>query len=198
MPRVWHLAVCALLPLVAGCAQEDLRYASFIDNGHRLPPVPISNLSDEFHRHVIDYKSDRQPGTIIVDTNAKFLYLVMPNRKAMRYGIAVGAEAFSWKGTARVAEMKKWPTWTPPPDMIKREPELAQYAGGVEPSIANPLGARALYLYNGKGDTGFRIHGTPEWTSIGRAKSSGCIRLINQDIIDLYDRVERDATVIVL
>ncbi len=178
--------------------QDDPRYASFTDDGHRLPPVPISNLSGEFHRHEIEYKSEYKPGTIVVDTNTKFLYLVMPNRKAMRYGIAVGGEAYSWKGHARVAQMKKWPVWTPPSDMIKREPELAQYAGGVEPSIANPLGARALYLFNGKGDTGYRIHGTPEWTSIGRAKSSGCIRMINQDVIDLYDRVELGATVIVL
>jgi lipoprotein-anchoring transpeptidase ErfK/SrfK len=135
---------------------------------------------------------------VIVDPKDKFLYLVMPEGKAMRYGIGVGREGFEWSGTTRIAMKREWPTWTPPSEMIKRQPELAKWRGGQPGGLSNPLGARALYLFNKGGDTGYRLHGTPEWNSIGRAMSSGCVRLINQDIIDLYDRVEIGAKVIVI
>ena len=143
------------------------------------------------------YQTDEAPGTIIVDTQAKFLYYIMPDGKAMRYGIGVGREGFGWSGTARVAMKREWPTWTPPSAMIKRQPELAKFRNGMDPGLKNPLGARALYLFNKGGDTGYRLHGTPEWWTIGKAMSSGCIRLMNQDIIDLYDRAEQGAKVIV-
>ena len=115
----------------------------------------------------------------------------------MRYGIGVGREGFEWKGTTRIAMKREWPVWTPPPAMIRRQPELKKWAGGQPPGVSNPLGARALYLYRGGSDSGYRLHGTPQWASIGQAMSSGCIRLMNQDIIDLYERADIGAKVIV-
>ena len=133
----------------------------------------------------------------MVETGEKWLYLVLEDDKALRYGIGVGREGFEWAGTARIAMKREWPTWTPPSAMIGRQPELAKWRGGMPPGLSNPLGARALYLFNRGGDTGYRLHGTPEWRSIGKAMSSGCIRLMNQDIIDLYNRTEVGAKVIV-
>lgn len=173
-------------------------YGSRTDAGYVLPAVPIYKVDRKYHRQIVSYNTAEKPGTIIVDTNAKFLYFVMPEGKAMRYGIGVGREGFEWRGTARVALKREWPTWTPPAEMIKRQPELVKWAKGQPPGLMNPLGARALYLFNKNGDTGYRLHGTPEWHSIGKAMSSGCIRLMNQDIIDLYNRAEVGAKVIVL
>lgn len=173
-------------------------YGSRTDAGYVLPAVPIYKVDRKYHRQIVSYDTAEKPGTIIVDTNAKFLYFVMPEGKAMRYGIGVGREGFEWRGTARVALKREWPTWTPPAEMIKRQPELVKWAKGQPPGLMNPLGARALYLFNKNGDTGYRLHGTPEWHSIGKAMSSGCIRLMNQDIIDLYNRAEVGAKVIVL
>ena len=138
-----------------------------------------------------------KPNTIIVDTSSKHLYYVMEDGKAMRYGIGIGRDGFEWSGKARVAAKRKWPTWTPPPAMIGRQPELAKYRKGMKPGLTNPLGARALYLHNRNGDTGYRLHGSPEWWSIGKAVSSGCIRLMNQDIIDLYERTDVGTKVVV-
>ena len=173
-------------------------YGARTDAGYQLPAIPIYKVDRKYQRQMVRYDTAEQPGTIVIDTNEKFLYLVMPDGKAMRYGIGVGREGFEWKGTAKVALKREWPTWTPPREMIQRQPELAKYANGMEPGLTNPLGARALYLFNKGGDTGYRLHGTPEWNSIGKAMSSGCIRLMNQDIIDLYSRAEVGAKVIVL
>ncbi len=172
-------------------------YGSKTDAGYRLPSIPIHKIPEKFRRQLIHYETKEKPGTIIVDTKNKFLYFVMDDNKAMRYGIGVGREGFEWSGTARIASKREWPVWTPPPAMIGRQPELAKYRGGMPPGLNNPLGARALYLHNGRGDTGYRLHGSPEWWSIGQAMSSGCIRLMNQDIIDLYNRAEVGAKVIV-
>ncbi|WP_274626622.1 L,D-transpeptidase [Arvimicrobium flavum] len=190
--------------LLAGCTMDGtLRtfsgsYGSKMDAGYHLPSIPIYKVDKKYHRQVVRYETGEKPGTIIVDTGAKFLYFVMPDGQAMRYGIGVGREGFEWKGTSRIAMKREWPVWTPPAEMIKRQPELAKWRGGMPPGLGNALGARALYLYNKGGDTGYRLHGTPEWNSIGKAMSSGCIRLINQDIIDLYDRAETGAKVIVI
>ena len=147
---------------------------------------------------MVNLDTREKPGTIIVDTGEKHLYFVMPEGRAMRYGIGVGREGFEWRGTARVALKREWPVWTPPVEMIRRQPELAKWRGGQPPGPTNALGARALYLFNKGGDSGYRLHGTPEWSSIGKAMSSGCIRLIeNQDIIDLYERASVGAKVIV-
>jgi lipoprotein-anchoring transpeptidase ErfK/SrfK len=193
----------ALATALAGCTTDRMPsmftndYGGRIDAGYQLPSIPISKVPAQYRRQVVRYQTNEKPGTIIVDTSAKHLYFVMPEGKAMRYGIGVGREGFEWRGTARIALKREWPTWTPPAAMIKRQPELAQYAGGMEPGLSNPLGARAMYLFNKGGDSGYRLHGTPEWASIGRAMSSGCIRLMNQDIIDLYDRAKVGAKVIV-
>ncbi|WP_028032207.1 L,D-transpeptidase [Chelativorans sp. J32] len=196
-------AVLGLSAVLAGCSIDGTQriftseYGSVKDAGYQLPRIPISKVPRQYHRQIVTYQTDEKPGTIIVDTTEKFLYFVMDGGKAMRYGIGVGREGFSWSGTARVALKREWPTWTPPAAMIKRQPELAKWAGGMPPGLSNPLGARALYLFNKGGDTGYRLHGTPEWWSIGQAMSSGCIRLLNQDIIDLYNRAEVGAKVIV-
>ncbi len=173
-------------------------YRARVDSGYQLPAIPIYKVDKKFHRQVVSYETAEEPGTIIVDTGAKFLYFVMGDGKAMRYGIGVGREGFEWKGSARIAAKREWPVWTPPAAMIKRKPELARWSGGMPPGPDNALGARAMYLYNKGGDTGYRLHGTPEWFSIGKAMSSGCIRLMNQDIIDLYNRADVGAKVIVL
>ena len=195
-------AALGLATLLAGCTTDGSMmfsnaYGSKKDAGYQLPSIPVAKVPREYRRQVVTYPTSEKPGTVIVDTGTKHLYFVMPNGKAMRYGIGVGRQGFEWKGTARVALKREWPVWTPPAAMIKRQPELAKYRGGMPPGLNNALGARALYLFNKGGDTGYRLHGTPEWASIGRAMSSGCIRLINQDIIDLYDRVEVGAKVIV-
>lgn len=172
-------------------------YSARTDAGYRLPSIPILKVPARFRRQTVRYETNEAPGTIVVDTAAKFLYFVLPNGKAVRYGIGVGREGFEWHGTARVAVKREWPVWTPPAAMIKRKPELAKFAGGMDPGPNNALGARALYLYNKGGDSGYRLHGTPEWWSIGKAMSSGCVRMLNQDIIDLYDRADIGAKVIV-
>ncbi len=176
-------------------------YGSVKDAGYRIPAVPISKVKDRYHRQIVSYRTQEKPGTIIVDTPNRYLYFVLPGRKAVRYGIGVGKAGFAWEGEAYIAWKQAWPKWTPPKEMIERKPELARYGkDGMKPGLSNPLGARALYLFNEDGeDTLFRLHGTPEWNSIGTAASSGCIRLMNQDIIDLYDRVRpgRGAKVVV-
>jgi lipoprotein-anchoring transpeptidase ErfK/SrfK len=197
------VAGLALATAVSGCSTFgsykvfSSDYGSRTDAGYRLPSIPIYKVPKQYHRQIVAYDGGEKPGTIIVDTTDKFLYFVLPEGQAVRYGIGVGREGFEWKGTARVAAKREWPVWTPPAEMIRRQPELAKYRGGMKPGITNALGARALYLYNKRGDTGYRLHGTPEWASIGKAMSSGCIRLMNQDIIDLYNRAEVGAKVIV-
>lgn len=201
--RVLKLTTAIFLAgALAGCstvggAFYTASYSSVTDAGYVVPAIPSEKIPAQYRRQIVKYPTDEKPGTIIVDTREKFLYFIMPEGKAMRYGIGVGRDGFGWSGTARVAMKREWPTWTPPAAMIKRQPELAKYRNGMDPGLRNPLGARALYLYNKGGDTGYRIHGTPEWWSIGKAMSSGCIRLMNQDIMDLYDRTEQGAKVIV-
>jgi lipoprotein-anchoring transpeptidase ErfK/SrfK len=198
------LAFLGFLTALTGCttggtvAVFSSDYGARRDMGYALPTIPISRVPERYHRQMVRYRTDEKPGTIIVDTKSKYLYLVMPEGRAMRYGIGVGREGFEWKGAARVAMKREWPVWTPPSEMIARQPELEKWRKGQPPGLTNPLGARALYLFNKDGDTGYRLHGTPEWSSIGKAMSSGCIRLINQDIIDLYNRAEVGAKVVVL
>jgi lipoprotein-anchoring transpeptidase ErfK/SrfK len=140
-----------------------------------------------------------QPGTVIVDTRDRVLYYTMEGGEAIRYGVAVGKEGFSWAGIAQVGRKTEWPRWTPPASMIKRRPELAKFANGMPGGIPeNPLGARALYLFADGRDTLFRIHGTNEPQSIGNAASSGCIRMLNEEVVELYDRVHIGTKVIVL
>ncbi|WP_026608221.1 L,D-transpeptidase [Methylocapsa acidiphila] len=146
-------------------------------------------------RTVVNDPTGERAGTITIDTKNRYLYLSMDGGKAMRYDVGVGREGFAWQGRAYIGRRAEWPTWTPPAAMLKRRPDLPRVMKG---SIANPLGARAMYLYNGHGDTMFRIHGTNEPDTIGQAVSSGCIRLLNDDVVDLYQRVKIGAPVIVL
>jgi lipoprotein-anchoring transpeptidase ErfK/SrfK len=141
-------------------------------------------------REEINYDGKYAPGTIIVDTGERVLYYVLKNKKAIRYGVGVGREGFSWSGVSHVSRKAEWPGWTPPGEMRQRQPWLPSYVPGGE---GNPLGARALYL----GATLYRIHGTNEAQTIGRAVSSGCIRMLNKDVIDLYERVRIGAKVVV-
>lgn len=188
-------------PTEPGSPVPDV-YGKIIDNGFQLPAIPIQKLDKKFHRQIVDFQTKESPGTIIVNTRERFLYYVLSGGKAIRYGIGVGKQGFAWSGTAYVAWKQEWPTWHPPKEMASRKPEVAKYVeDGMNPGVTNPLGARAMYLFNEKGqDTLFRLHGTPEWSSIGTAASSGCIRLINQDVIDLYSRVRpgRNTKVVVI
>ena len=204
--RLNSLLVAAGLVLataLAGCSTDGTTtmftsdYGSRKDMGYQIPAVPVMKVPSQYRRQVVKYQTTEKPGTIIVETCTKHLDYIMPNGKAVRYGIGVGKEGFEWKGTTRIAMKKEWPVWTPPPAMIKRRPDLAKWSGGMPGGPQNALGARAMYLYNKGGDSGYRLHGTPEWFSIGKAMSSGCIRLINQDVIDLYNRAEVGAKVIV-
>jgi lipoprotein-anchoring transpeptidase ErfK/SrfK len=165
-----------------------------------IPAVELGRIPPQFYRQQVAMPRSLpgKPGTIVVDPGDKFLYLVQEDDMALRYGIGVGREGFDWSGGATVGSKQQWPKWFPPPEMVARDPKAAPYANGMEGGINNPLGARALYLYQGKKDTLFRIHGTNEPWSIGQAVSSGCIRLLNQDIIDLYDRVPIGTSVVVL
>lgn len=164
-------------------------YAAITDGGHKLPAIPHEKLDKRFLRQVVIDPSLSKPGTIVVDSNAKFLYFVVENGKAIRYGVSLGKAGFEWVGSANVEYKKAWPIWTPPPEMIERKPELGQYANGMPPGPQSPLGARALYLFRNGQDTMYRLHGTPEWSSIGKNASSGCVRMLNQDVIDLFSRV---------
>jgi lipoprotein-anchoring transpeptidase ErfK/SrfK len=151
-----------------------------------------------FQRQVVRFRTAEKPGTIIIDGNQHFLYLVQPNQTAIRYGIGVGRDGFGWAGIVRVGRTAEWPTWTPPAEMVARDPNAAKWAGGQPGGPDNPLGARALYLYEGDRDTIYRIHGTPEPWTMGLNVSSGCIRMVNDDIIDLHSRIQVGAKVIVL
>jgi len=146
-------------------------------------------------RTLVEDPTGQAPGTITVDTKNRHLYLSLPDGRAIRYGVGVAREGFAWNGQTRIGRMAQWPDWTPPAAMLKRRPHLPRHMEGGE---NNPLGARALYLYSGERDTMFRIHGSNEPWSIGQAVSSGCIRMLNEDVSDLFDRVKLGAQVVVL
>lgn len=174
-------------------------YLATMDAGIAIPALPVEKIPEAYRRQVVAYETDQAPGTIIINPKTKLLYYVLGKNKAIRYGIAVGKSGFEWSGEAIVAEKKPWPRWIPPKEMIARKPELAKFDEVGQPGgPTNPLGARAIYLTSGGRDYGYRIHGTPEWQSIGRNASSGCIRMINQDVLDLYSRVQGGEKVIVL
>lgn len=173
-------------------------YAAKPDGSFVVPAVPVDKIPPHLIRQEVAYETTDAPGTVIIDPTNKTLHLVTAPGKALRYGIAVGKDGFQWAGEALITNRRHWPTWTPPPEMIARKPELEKWKDGQPGGPTNPLGARALYLTTGGVDYGFRIHGTPEWNSIGRNASSGCFRMINQDVMDLYNRVPDGAKVVVL
>ena len=175
------------------------RYAAITDEPFPVEAVDPRDLKARNVRQVVDYPTKEPPGTLVVDPHGRFLYLVMEGGKAMRYGVGVGKAGFEFTGEAMVARKASWPRWTPTPDMIRRDPERnGRWAGGMPGGDRNPLGARALYLFKDGKDTLYRIHGTTEPWSIGEAVSSGCIRMLNQDVIDLHRRVPTGTKVVVL
>lgn len=200
------LAACVPDPSVNGAGlatppagkTDDGAYVARKDGAFSIPAIPLEKLPPEYRRQTVVFQTDEAPGTIIINPGARYLHFVTGKNKAIRYGIAVGKAGFEWSGVANVTDRKQWPTWTPPPEMIARKPELLKFEKGQPGGLTNPLGARALYLTSNGVDYGYRIHGTPEWQSIGSNASSGCIRMINQDVIDLFSRVPAGAKVIVL
>lgn len=153
-----------------------------------IPAVKAEYLVERNQRQRVAYNGPERPGTIVVDPYARFLYHVLEGGEAMRFGIAVGKEGLGYRGTGVISRKAEWPAWTPTANMIRREPELyGPVRNGLPGGLDNPLGTRALYLYRNGRDTMYRIHGTMEPASIGKATSAGCIRLFNQDILDLYD-----------
>ncbi|WP_414471909.1 L,D-transpeptidase [Microvirga sp. M2] len=180
-------------PLTTGSVQSGTQVAT-LPQTYSDPGYDNSidyAISPEFQRQVVSYRGSETPGTIVVDTNDKFLYLVQPGGRAIRYGIGVGRPGFEWAGRKTVSMKREWPDWRPPSDMLRRRPDLPRYMKG---GIDNPLGARALYL----GSSLYRIHGTNEPHTIGQAVSSGCIRMLNEDVVDLYSRVKVGTSVIVI
>ena len=212
LSRVRFLTLFLLPVLLAGCATTTVMpikrgpdpamvalYGPRPDERFPLPATDISKVDPRFLRQQVAYQTPEPPGTIVVDTEDRFLYLVQEGGMAMRYGIGVGKAGLAFEGSAHVGRKAEWPRWTPTQSMIEREPERnLQWAGGMEPGLTNPLGPRALYLHKDGQDTLYRIHGTTEAWSIGKAVSSGCIRLFNPDIIDLYGRVPTGSRVVVL
>lgn len=172
--------------------------------GCTAAPPPTLQADPAFARKVVAYPSPEPPGTIIVDPGAHFLYLVQPGGQAIRYGVGVGAEGFGWSGIATIHSKQEWPDWYPPAEMLERKPELKPHMVQLQSGLGmpggpdNPIGARAMYLWQGNKDTLYRIHGTNDPTTIGTNVSSGCIRLTNEDIVDLYNRTPVGTKVIVL
>ena len=203
MPRSGvALVVVGLVGLMlGGCMQTTLApstTANFTPRDRQLlahPPYARADIPESFRRHIVDYSRKEAPGTILVDTEARYLYYVQPGGKAIRYGVAVGEEAQAFSGVATVGRMTEWPDWIPTREIQAR---LGPYPARVPGGPANPLGARALYLFEGNRDTLYRIHGTNQPEYIGQAISSGCIRMTNEDVIDLFDRVKPGAIVVVL
>ena len=183
------LVLGSLALMVSGCLSAETISSAF---------APRLGLDPRFRRQRVNYSGSEPPGTIVVDTSQRFLYAVETDGLATRYGVGVGEQGLSFKGTATVGRKAEWPSWTPTASMMKRKPRLVQYAGGVPGGPNNPLGARALYLYQGGRDTHFRVHGTDEPWTIGTEVSNGCIRLTNDDIIDLYERTHLGTTVVVI
>ncbi|MGA7530484.1 MAG: L,D-transpeptidase [Pseudolabrys sp.] len=191
-------AIVAGLPLLlAGCAGGN--YGTMSDGGFTTPAIDVTTLDPSLMRAEVAWRGKEKPGSIVVNVPQRRLYLVEANGKAVRYAVGVGrTEGTNFRGSAVIGRKEKWPHWTPTAHMMAAMPRYRRYAGGIDGGPDNPLGARALYLYRDGHDTFFRLHGTTEPESIGQAVSSGCIRLFNQDIIDLYNRVPVGTHVTVL
>jgi len=195
-----RLYVCVLLlaslamPMPQAFAQrttfQSLQAQAGGDQPGLIPDAADEELSPELARQVVSYRTTETPGTIVVHTSERFLYVIQPGGRALRYGIGVGRDGFQWQGLLRISRKQEWPDWHPPAEMIERQPYLPRFMAG---GPGNPLGARALYL----GNTVYRIHGTNAPQTIGTAVSSGCFRLVNPDVIDLYDRIAVGTKVVV-
>ena len=195
-------------PPAPALSAPALMYAAVVDGGHSIPAAPWQKIDKRYLRQVVSDPTGEAPGTVVVDTGNHFLYFVQRFGKAMRYGVGLGRQGFDWSGNGIIEWKQPWPRWHPPAEMIARQPKLEKYAttydpktkewlGGMAPGINNPLGARGLYIYQNGKDTLYRLHGSPEWWTIGKSVSSGCVRMINQDVIDLYERVAPKSPILV-
>jgi lipoprotein-anchoring transpeptidase ErfK/SrfK len=196
------IAVAVLGLLLGGCVTqstlEPSSEANLKPRDRQLlanAPYQQAQIPEPYRRHIVNYHRKEAAGTIVIDSDARYLYYVLPQGQAIRYGVTVGDEALTFSGVAKVGNMQEWPNWTPTPDIKKRLGNIPAFVSG---GPHNPLGARAIYLYEGNRDTLFRIHGTNQPEYIGHAISSGCIRLTNEDVIDLYNRVKIGAPVVVI
>ncbi len=201
------LAGFTALQLRAASAQEvdaEEIYGPVKDEPFPVKGIDVNRVNPRFLRTLVEYPTEQPPGTIIIDPMSHFLYLVIDNGQAIRYGVGVGREGFLWSGQAQIGAKREWPDWYPPKEMFERQPEIMsamsklQSGMGMHGGSGNPLGARAMYLYRDGRDTLFRIHGTVEPYTIGTSVSSGCIRMMNQDVLDLYSRVDVGTKVVVL
>jgi lipoprotein-anchoring transpeptidase ErfK/SrfK len=187
--------------LLGGCMPATLEPASDVNLTPRdkkllaNAPYARASIPMAYQRAIVQYHRKEAPGSIIVDTDARYLYYVLPDKRAIRYGVTVGEDALSWYGIARVGRKEEWPSWTPTAETKKRLGDIPNFVQG---GPHNPMGARGIYLFQGSKDTLFRIHGTNQPEYIGQAISSGCIRMTNEDVIDLYNRVKMGSIVVVL
>jgi lipoprotein-anchoring transpeptidase ErfK/SrfK len=193
----WSASLAALFMVSAVAPAASQRGPQVIYAQDELPDeetpgvVPQQqDASPQFQKQVVFFRSNEEPGTIIIHTSERFLYLVLGNNRALRYGVGVGRDGFTWMGLHKITRKAEWPDWRPPPEMIERQPYLPRFMAG---GPGNPLGARALYI----GTTIYRIHGTNQPHTIGHAVSSGCFRMVNNDVVDLFDRVPVGTRVIV-
>jgi lipoprotein-anchoring transpeptidase ErfK/SrfK len=194
-----RLATAVATPVRATIPADVLAlYAARPEEEFPVPAADISMLEPRYWRQEVDNPTGEPEGRVVVDTVNYVLYFTMPNGRAMRYGVGLGRAGFEWSGEGHIAYKRKWPVWTPPAEMIDRQPELEIYRRGQPPGLLNALGARALYIHQGNRDTLYRIHGTMDVATIGKAVSSGCVRLLFHDVIDLYDRVPNGAPIVVL
>lgn len=193
-----------MMPPVAEFTPEPqipLMYAAMPYEQFPIPEVDISKVDQKWWRTEVDYPTGEKVGTVVVDTPNRYLYHVRSNGQATRYGVGVGRDGFAWAGQGHIAYKREWPRWRPPNEMVARQPELEPYSidnGGMPPGLNNPLGSRALYIHEGNRDTIYRIHGTPEFSTIGKSVSSGCIRMLNQDVIHLADNVRDGSAIVVI
>jgi lipoprotein-anchoring transpeptidase ErfK/SrfK len=190
---------------LAGCASDGMSlaeaqklYGPAPDEKFPIPAVDVAKIDAKYYRRTVSYDSDEAPGTIIVDPKNYYVYRIEGDGKATRYGANVGRSGFLWSGEAYVGRKAEWPVWTPPREMIQRQPEAAKYAGGMKPGLENPLGARTLYLYQNDKYTLFTIYSTSDPETIGTNLTSGCTGLLSQDMIDLYSRTPLKTKVVVL
>jgi lipoprotein-anchoring transpeptidase ErfK/SrfK len=199
--REFALGGLALLAAGASTTSAEAQASSYFagtvtDNGFTFRKTNFAKIDKRWHKQVVKYKSSEPAGVVVVDTQHHFVYLTIENQTAIRYGAGVGREGFQWFGRANIDRKALWPRWVPPPEMIKRHPELPAMVEGGSPK--NPLGPRALYLHRDGADLGYRLHGTLEPWSIGTDASSGCIRMFSEDVIDLYQRCPIGTAVLVL
>ena len=199
-PAMPYAAEPAPAPGIEPLGDLASMYGPMVDDGFSLPAIPYDKIDPQYLRQIVPDPTGSAPGTVVVDTSSHHLYLVREGGMAIRYGVGLGRAGFEWAGNAVIQWKQHWPKWTPPDEMVARDPKLTPYSaanGGMPGGLNNPLGARALYLFQDGKDTLYRLHGSPEWWSIGKSVSSGCVRLINQDIIDLYNRVPNQTPVLV-